>query len=175
MKRKTSTLMIIGVALAGFSIWGGGAKAAEPTVESISLTPPDPSVRSPITFTVTMTSDESLTDVRIIVQECTEGICYRDFFNESMTLMGENTYQTSLTLIHEDATYIKYHVEAGTSEQWYTFDVTEKNLTNEPSNGDGDQNGNGNGEPDESPGFELVISIGALSLLVFLMKRKRCR
>ena len=80
-----------------------------------------------------------------------------------------DTYEATVTLIKDDATYIKYHIEIESDNAWYKYDVTDFYLKNETSNG-GNGNGtngnnnNGNGN-DESPGFELVTLLIAMSLV----------
>ncbi|MBU0498252.1 MAG: hypothetical protein KKC68_07915 [Candidatus Thermoplasmatota archaeon] len=144
---------------------------AEPTVMSITLNPTDPNPLETIKFTAVIESDTELDEVRIIVAECTEGICYKDDFNVSMSVNGDGAYIGDVTLTHDDTVYIKYHIEMLSDGMWYATEITEYNLTEKPSNGD---NGNAtNGDGDNTPGFELISVLLAGAIIALVVGRKR--
>jgi hypothetical protein len=182
MKKTKQVLMttsIIGL----FLIAAGLLTSAEPIVEDITVSPEDPEPLSEVTFIATITSNESLDQVNIIVRECkkVEGqeLCFVDSFNESMSSF-ENTYRTELTLKHDDATYIKYNLVIKSNGTWYEYDPIQLELSVETGNGDG-TNGNGsNGDnggngDDGTPGFEIIPFLIAVVIGVLLFRRKRLR
>ena len=170
-----------------FLIVVGSLISAEPTVEEITLSPEEPEPLSEVTFIATVTSEESLDQVNIIVRKCkkVEGqeLCYVDSINESMSLF-ENTYRATVTLKHDDATYIKYNLVIKSEGIWYEYDPIQVNLTVEPANGNGNgdgTNGNGsnggNGENGDNgtPGFEIISLLIAIVIGVLLLGKKRLR
>ena len=162
------------------SIVGTGT-AAEPIIKEITLDPEEPSPLSTITFTAVINNSNNLDDVRLIVQECTDSLCYAIGSNESMLAVDNNTYQTTVTLTHNDATYIKYHLEIETNETWYIYSITELNLKNETNNNSSNNNNNNtnpsNGNTSEkTPGFEILpflMSIIFVTIIATLSERKR--
>lgn len=148
--------------------------AAEPTVTSVTLDPIDPNPLETIKFTAVIESDTELNEVRIIVAECTAGICYKDDFNVSMSLEEDATYIGDVTLVHDDTVYIKYHIEMFSDGMWYATEITEYNLTAKPNNGDNGDNGNTtNGDGNNTPGFELISVLLAGVIIALVVGRKR--
>jgi len=142
--------------------------AAQPIVEELTIEPGEPTTLSTITFTAVITSEDDIGEVRLIIEECKVGLCYLSS-NESMDMIEDNTYQTQFTLTHADATYVKYHLEVESGGEWFSYDIVETNLTADTDNGlsNGENGGNG------TPGFEIVIFLLAISIGVFIFKRKR--
>ena len=168
-----------------FLIVAGLLTSAEPIVEDITVSPDEPEPESEVTFIATITSDESLDQVNIIVRECkkVEGqeLCFVDSFNESMSSF-ENTYRTELTLKHDDATYIKYNLVIKSNGTWYEYEPIQLELSVEPTNGNGDgtngngsNGGNGGDGDDGTPGFEVIPFLIAIVIGVLLFRRKRLR
>ena len=157
--------------------------AVDPEVSEILLDPEEPAATGTITFTVTILSDDIPTSVYIVVQECKADICFKDGYNESLTLLDGNNYQGEVTLGRDDATYIKYHVEMLINGVWYKNDITELDLAVDGGNGDtngenGDTNGDtngGNGNNNNTPGFELVALLVAGGIITLALRRKRSR
>ena len=175
MKKTKQVLMttsIIGLLL----IAGGLLTAAQPTIEEITVSPDEPEPKSEVTFIATITSEESLDQVNIIVRECrkVEGqeLCFVDSFNESMSFF-ENTYRTVLTLKHDNATYIKYNLVIESNGTWYEYDPIKLDLTVEPTNGDGNGDGNNGNGDNGTPGFEVIPFLIAVVIGVLLFRRKR--
>jgi len=146
----------------------GTIRAVEPTVVEVTLDPEDPAPQSTITFTAVITSEDTLEEMKLIVQECKEGLCYISSFNESMATVDTDTYQASVTLIHDDATYIKYHLEIKSDGTWYKNDLTEFDLKVGSDNGNTTPN-----DTDKTPGFELIILIIAIGVGFILFRKKR--
>jgi len=147
---------------------------AEPVVETVTLFPENPWIQSEIVFNVTITSDTTIDEAHLIVRECKEGICYMDSFNETLTLIGTDSYQATLTLKHDDTTYIEYEIETKSNNTWFNSDVTTLNLSEEPTNGEPNGDGTSNGDNDgKTPGFELPVLILSLALFILVYRRKR--
>lgn len=146
----------------------GTIRAVEPTVVEVTLDPEDPAPQSTITFTAVITSEDTLEEMRLIVQECKEGLCYIGGFNESMATIDTDTYQASVTLIHDDATYIKYHLEIKSDGTWYKTDLTEFDLKVGSDNGNTTPN-----DTDKTPGFEIIFLLITIVFGTLVFKRKR--
>ena len=151
--------------------------SGEPTVSQIIIDPQEPVVMSNVTFTATIFSDNPLTDVRIIMQECKENLCYLRN-NESMTKINATTYQRTIPLIKDDANHIQYRIEIESNGEWHTYPWT--NATLKTDDGTSDGNGtNGNGSHTKTPGFEVPLFIIAVGILmgigILYLERKRLR
>ncbi|UCH72185.1 MAG: hypothetical protein JSW62_01155 [Thermoplasmatales archaeon] len=138
--------------------------AAEPNVEEIVVNPPNPAPLSTITFTATISHSDQLDDIRLIVEECKEGFCYSDGFNEPMSLTDEGKYDAEITLKHDDSTKIQYNLNIKSGDSWYNASKEELYLGT--SNTDNDDGLNG------TPGFEVILFLAAISIGL-LFKRKR--
>lgn len=175
MKNNIRQVLIIGVLVLGMYSWTvGTVGAAEPMVEDVTIEPEEPTLLSTITFTATITSEDSLEDVRLIVKECSESVCFTPGFNISMDIIDTTTYQAQVTLTHEDAVKIQYYLKIESNGVWYEYDVYEVNLTTEPD--DGTSNGddaNGGTGTEETPGFELIPMVVSIFVVLFLYKRRR--
>jgi len=93
-------------------------------------------------------------NVTLYVQECSNVTYYE---NVSYPMIGNiyQEYRTNVTLTHEDATFIQYHVECVIDGVLEYAPLLSLDLQVER----------------KTPGFELVAVIGAIAL-VFLWKRK---
>jgi len=171
MKKRMNERLLIGVLLLGiFLVNVTVVGAADPTVDDISYDPTSPTKESTITFTAEVSGDDI--EVWLTVQECSDEICYIDKHNESMTAAGDNTYEAVVTLEKNDATYVKYWLEVVSDNTWYSFkdDLEELHLSTS-SNGD---TGNGDdGGSNQSPGFELIVLMASIGIILFVFKRKR--
>jgi hypothetical protein len=121
----------------------------------IDISPGVPAPLSTIEFTVSDFGSSSVENVTLYVQECSNETNYE---NISYPMIGNQylEYRTNVTLTHEDATYIQYHVEC----------VIEGVLENTPILTLDLQVGK------KTPGFELVIVIGAIAVSLFLRRKK---
>jgi hypothetical protein len=166
---KNERKIIVFVALAVISFFGTNiGVAVAPTIGEIVLNPEIPTPRSDVTFSVNVTGVD-VSSVWLVFEECKQGLCYQKE-NVSMPKVGES-YETEVTLGHEDSTYITYHVEVNSNGEWTHSESVNLTLAEKPN---GDQNGdNGNGK--KTPGFELVPFIVAAGLAVLLLRRKRLR
>lgn len=144
---------------------------AGPTIGEITLSPPKPTPRSTVTFSVNISGD-SPSGVWLVVEECNgnTGVCY-PYVNVSMDEVSAGRYQKNVTLMHEDATYITSKVLVESGSNW--FNSSKKTILSSEVP-DGNQNGNGNNDK-KTPGFELVPFLLAVALGMLLFRRKRLR
>ena len=84
------------ISVFAFSSYTGAAANVE-----IVLNPQIPSQKGSIDFTVIFSDNDNIENVRIIVQECKEGLCYTDEINESMSKNDEDNYEKQVTLKHK--------------------------------------------------------------------------
>ena len=182
MKHQKNKLIVLSLILTAFLLTMiPQVTAADPVVSQILLDPEEPAPTETITFTATIESDDIPTSVYIVVQECKADICFKDGYNESLTLLDGNNYQGEVTLDRDDATYIKYHVEMLINGIWYKNDIIELDLVVDNGNGDtngengdnGDTNG-GNGN-NNTPGFDLLALLIAGGIVTIVLRRKRSR
>jgi hypothetical protein len=141
---------------------------ADPTVVRVTIDPAKPLPLSTITINTTILSNETIDEVRLIVQECREDVCFVNGFNISMEKTANDTYQGQCTLIEEEATQIKYYLRVACNETWYTSNITFIPLAVEAKNNTSQDPH----DPPSTPGFELILVVCAIAL-VFLWKRKR--
>ena len=139
--------------------------SAAPTV---TVSPLKPKPASTVTFTLTISGASDISTVAINVQECTASLCFADDFNQTMTEQSEDTYTTSLTLKHSDATEMKYRVGYRTPTGW-TWDPADANdmvtVSLDTSSSD---------SSNSTPGFEIIFGVLAVLLVaVVLYKRGR--
>ncbi len=120
----------------------------------IDISPGIPTPLSTIEFTVSDFGSTNVENVTLVVQECSNETCYE---NISYPMIGNiyQEYRTNVTLTHEDATYILYHVECVIDGLFEFTPVLNLDLQVER----------------KTPGFEIIFVIGALTL-VFLFRRR---
>lgn len=134
---------------------------------TVTLSPEQPYPQSDVTFTATVPEIE-VTNIYIIVQECNgkTGICYPDEQNASMTQTSDESYESTVTLKHSDATYVQYTLLIKNDQGWTKYlDLTKAFLAEKPA----DNNGSS-----DSPGFELmVLAFSIMFISLMLYKRRR--
>lgn len=137
---------------------------AQPTV---TFSPQPLYPQSEVTITADVTDIEA-TNIYIVVQECNgnTGICYPDEQNSSMTQKSANTYETTMTLKHKDATYIQYTLVVKNNQGWTKYlDLTKVYLSEKPSD---------NGGSSDTPGFEFIgLAFSIMFILFIFYKRRR--
>jgi hypothetical protein len=137
----------------------------------IDLNPDIPTPKSTVMFTATIPDSGKITNVRLLVKECkSDDLCFSDSFNESMTEKDIDTFEVEITLRHDTATYIQYHVEYIENELWVKSDSVKLDLKIESNNGNSN-GGNNNG----TPGFEFVYILAIISIILLIFRRKRFR
>jgi len=170
VKKSMMKFLIAAIVILGLCVSTSGVTAAiGPTIE---LYPEEPTPQSTVLFTVIIPDSETVSNVQLIVKECKEGdICFTDSFNESMTEKDVDTFEVEITLKHDTATYIEYHVGYLNNDVWEESDSEKLDLKIESNNGN--SNG-GNDDTNGTPGFEFIgVLISAIFILLILNKRKR--
>ncbi len=169
VKKNMRKFLIATIVIVGLCVSTSDVMAAiEPT---IVLDPEEPTSQSTVLFTVTIPDSETVSNVRLIVKECKEGdICFTDSFNESMTEKDVDAFEVEITLKHDTATYIEYHVGYLNNDVWEESDSEKLDLKIESNNGN--SNG-GNDNTNETPGFEFIPFLAAISIGILLFRRKR--
>lgn len=169
---KTKKSIIFGIIIIMSFLLSTLMTAAVPSYD-IELSPNKPKPSSSITFTVTF-SDDSLTDVNIIVAECkienNDESCFADMIDEPMDKIGSGEYQKQVTLKHSDATYIKYWLAV--EENGEIKDLSDElvQIDLDISTSAGEDNGD---DSEESPGFELLVLLVSLVILIAIIRKKR--
>ena len=112
---SVKTLMLVLFPLVFFTIILAPSYLSEPIVEEIYVSPFQPPPLSNVIFTAGIINNSSKIDeVRLIIQECMEDLCFIDSQNISMNYTYSccmDFFETELELTHENATHIKYHLE----------------------------------------------------------------
>lgn len=161
-KIKIIIMIILGLCLLNNSV------LAE-TIIDVNIEPDEPEPASQITITADISSDKDIDKVYIEIQECKEDLCFQKE-NITMTKVSSN-YQKNYQLEKDEATYFKYSIAILFDDgSWYNQNEKTE-VTLKQASGNGGTNG-GNGEDDNIPGFELILLITAISLII-LIRRKR--
>lgn len=160
-----ASIVILGLCLMNTTV------LAEPTVDSVSTEPTNPTHQAAITVTAAITG-EDITSVKILVGECDSrtGVCFI-WSTHDMEQNGNGDWVATATL--EDTSgvsnYISYKFEIvdGGTQYNLTDESWEIDITIESDNGDNGDDDNG------SPGFEIIVFLAAIAISVILLKRKR--
>lgn len=132
--------------------------------DNIDVSPLEPPPCSAVSFHVGINKNITVQDVRLIVQECRNDVCFINDFNVSMNYSYSccwNFYRTKITLIHEDATKIKYYVKILNNGTWYNSDTNVMNLSNTINNTPVI-----NPEKRLMPGFDFVLFIFSTGFII---------
>ncbi|MEM0466603.1 MAG: hypothetical protein QXL17_02490 [Candidatus Thermoplasmatota archaeon] len=152
--------VLSGVIIAMIAILSSVVSAAPPTIGEIQVSPEAPAVQSSVTFTVDVTG-EQIHGVYLFVQECNKntGVCYTPQ-NTSMTEVAPGTYRATVSLTHGDATYITYAAIVHSEQGWQkTSDINRDLVPKSDGNTPTDN---------KTPAFELLLYVGAVSLVVLI-------
>jgi hypothetical protein len=122
----------------------------------IDISPGVPVPLSTIVFTVSDFRSSHVENVTLYVQECSNETCYE---NISYPITGNQyqEYRTNVTLTHKDATYINYRVECVIDGVPEYSPILSLDLQIER----------------KTPGFDLVFFISAITVALFLLRKKR--
>ncbi len=156
--------LVVAIVILGFLLTATTIQA-EPEIKEIILNPENPAPKDTITFTVTLESNEDIDGVRLILEECEEGLCYQDGFNKSMEKTNDGKYEVEITLKHQTAIEVKYRLKMKSGDVWYDSDLMELALSAHQNNGQDPGN--------SSPGFGVVTLLVMLSIALLLYKKKR--
>ena len=133
---------------------------ANPTVVQITSDPAKPLPLSKITFNATILSNETIDEVRLLVQECRVDLCFVNGPYVTMEKITNDTYQAQYTLTREEATQIKYQLKIAYNETWYTSNTTIIPLIDTKKNTSQDPH-----DPMSTPGFETIVFIVSIAFI----------
>ena len=156
--------LVVAMVILGFLLTTTSIQA-EPELKEIILNPETPAPKDAITFTATLESNEDIDEVKLILEECEEGLCYIDSFNVSMEKNNDGKYEVEITLKHQTAIEAKYRIKMKSGDVWHDSDLMELALSAYQNNGQGPGN--------DSPGFGVVTLLVVLSIALLLYKKKR--
>ena len=158
------------------------AVTAEPSVDNVTFNPAEPYAQAEITISATITNDDPINQVYLYVQECNPTICYITNINQTMVAGEDDSYEATATLVESDATYIKYNFKILSNGEWFETEKVNQSLFPPPATDDdddnddsnGNTNGNGNGGSNDTPGFEIIVFLGAMIISsLIILRRKR--
>ena len=139
------------------------AVAEDPTM---IVDPEKPARKSSVTFTAEFPDDiaQDILSVILAYNECSD-VCYSKK-EETMTPIGDNSYEATINLEKDDATYVQYWLEVETEEGTTEYlKETKVYLSTESTGSNSDSNG--------SPGFELILLLLSIVMAMFIFTRKR--
>ena len=142
--------------------------ASEHTIENIDYTPKNPAPESTLTFTANIGGDE-ITSINLIVEECKdESFCFIGQ-NITMDYIDTGIYQAEVTLEHDTATIVKYHLLINNIR--YPDSPTEDYKFDLVPSSNGDNNGDGS---NGTPGFLfLFLLISIVVIILYVRKRAK--
>ena len=149
------------------------------SIPTIEIDPESPKPEGTVTITATMTDISDIQEVVVFVEECQGDSCFRDTFNETMTLTDTDTYQTQITLQQGSATEMKYRIGYKTSTDWiwYPENLDDLIVVDLDTSTNGGENGNSepaDGDDEQStPGFEILTLLISIIILILILRRKR--
>ena len=168
MKNKTRKILITTIVILGLCVFSNTVLGDSGPI--VTLDPVKPAPKSTVVFTVNDIK-ENVSEVWLQVSECSAdlGICFQDSKqNVSMEGIKASTYEYTVKFIHDDATYIQYSLAIKNESEWVNIDLIIVDLDL------GSNNDNlGNGENNDTPGFEFIPLLAAISIGILLFRRKR--
>ncbi|KYK29972.1 hypothetical protein AYK20_09455 [Thermoplasmatales archaeon SG8-52-1] len=165
MKKISRKILITMIVMIGIFMSSINVLAA--TEATVEIDPETPKRKEMVTFTAEITSDETIQEVTLIVQECNDKVC----FEKNYVTLEEsgNVYTGDFTLLRTDTVYMQYWLEITTDQGTNETAITKVYLDTSSTNG------GTNGESNDNPGFELFTILIAIIIGVILVKRKRSR
>jgi len=142
--------------------------AAGPTYD-ITLDPSSPAPESTINFTAEI-SGGTISKVYLVVKECKDDFCYTEGFNVSMDKVASGQYEKEIKLTHSEANNIEYWLVINSDGTWYDFQENYAQKDLKAANGN-----SGNSNSKKTPGFELIVFIISIAILLFITRQKRVK
>ena len=165
MKQSMEKIIIGVLIISILGILTTSITTAEPTLESFTIDPEEPTPLSDITVTADI-GGEGITAVVVHIKECNQdqGICFREQSTE-MSELETGKYQAQFTLKETEADYIQYYFDITIDGEEVRFDETWTIDLLVDSNDNNGDNG--------TPGFEFIILITAIGAGFLLFRKKR--
>lgn len=130
------------------------------------MDPSNPAPKSTITFTATV-SGGTISKVYLVIKECKDNLCHIEGFNESMDKTPSGQYEKEITLNYSDTNNIEYYLVIKSDGIWYDFQDSkiQKDLNT----------ASGNSNSNKTPGFELIVFVISIAILLFITRQKRVK
>ena len=131
IKKAVKLLIICSMIFCLFFI-NSNIAASVPTITGFDITPENPTPLSTINLIIGIEDNETINDVRLIVEECSDKLNHIDSLNRSMKYSYsccKDFYQLEFNLTHEDTTYLKCYVMIKSNNTWYTSKSWITNLS----------------------------------------------
>jgi len=130
VKKKLITISFFLVIFCVINVLLNTNVVANLKIEKITIDPESPSPLSLVNFTVVMKNNTNYDEVRLILQECSEDLCFFPGLNISMTFIANNTYFEQVTLTIDKATQIKYSIKCMVNGNWNSTETYYVTLSN---------------------------------------------
>ena len=144
---------------------------AQPVIIDINIFPSPPIPLENVTFIVGLnnSSYDIVDEIRLISQEYMYNVSFPETYNISLNYTYSccmDFYEGTFKLEHNNATKIKYHLEILSNGTWYKYNIryidmfinSDKNLIENEEN--------------QTSGFELILMVCSIMLLIFLLGKK---
>jgi hypothetical protein len=157
-KPLITIVLFLSLCLSTFSI------NADPTIE-IETNPAKPERLSTFTVIASITG-ENIISVKVTISECDDSACYVSQSNIPMDLIEDGKYETEITLTgtQESINHVQYVFIINDSGTEYQLKDLKTNLNTDDGNNDGGDNG--------SPGFELIVILASMFILLIIFKKR---
>ena len=168
MRKITKNILII-ILFLSLSLSTFNANAS-PTIDNITTNPVKPEPLSTFSIIATITG-ENIISVTVTVSECTEkppAQCFKSHANIPMTLNDNDKYEAQVTLTgtQDSIDHVQYLFVINDGGTEYQVGDLKTYLKT-------DNNNNNNGGDNGTPGFELIIFLSVVFILLMILKRKR--
>jgi hypothetical protein len=163
-KISITMILFLSVCLSAFNV------NADPTIENITTNPTEPERLSSFTVIASI-SGENINSVTVTISECTEKPteqCFVAHTNIPMILNDNGKYEAEVTLTGTQGSidHIQYlFVINDNGIEYQIGDLKTYLKTDNGNNNDGGDNG--------TPGFEFIILLSSVFILLILLRRKR--
>jgi hypothetical protein len=144
---------------------------AKPNVIEINSIPSPPKTLENVTIIAGLnnSSRDSINEIRLIAQEYMENLSFPEIYNISLNYSYSccmDFYEGTFKPIHSNATKIKYHLEILSNGTWYHYNSSYFHMYNNPDEKII------NTEENKTPGFEFILIVIVLSILLLTKKKK---
>ena len=159
-KLLITIVLFLSLCLSTFSV------TADPTIE-IETNPAKPERLSTFTVIAAITG-ENIISVKVTISECDDSVCYVSQSNIPMYLNEDGKYETEITLngTQESINHVQYvFIINDNGTEYQIQDLKTPLNTDNGNNDDGGDNG--------SPGFELIVILASVFILLIIFKKKR--
>ena len=161
-KLLITIVLFLNLCLSTFSV------TADPTIE-IETNPAKPERLSTFTVIAAITG-ENIISVKVTISECDDSVCYVSQSNIPMDLNEDGKYETEITLTgtQESINHVQYVFIINDNGTEYQIKDLKTNLNTDHNTDDGNNGGGDNG----SPGFELILILASVSILLIIFKKR---